>query len=136
LAVLFAVKEMDFALQSTRRLLSSLELLQPKRRELMKIDHLRITLTQAVTTFVQLQTLVCPFDSEADVTPPISLRVKWINKEEEVSGIVQRLEGHKSSISLLLNILQWYVVALMQLSFLLDVLCSANPLAANPIVKL
>jgi hypothetical protein len=34
-------------------------------------------------------------------------RLKWVWKEADVSRTIKRLEGHKSSISLILNILQW-----------------------------
>jgi hypothetical protein len=106
-AALFAVKEMDFALQSIRMLLSTLESLRPARRAMVEIDHLRVTVTQTVTTFTKLQALICPYDFDVNSAASAWIRIRWVAKEDEISGVIQRLEGHRSSISLLLNILQW-----------------------------
>jgi hypothetical protein len=106
-AALFSVKEMDFALQSARKLLSSLQKLQPARRAMVEISHLVITITQSATSFARLQALVCPFDYDVNSAASAWLRLKWVTKEDEISNAVRGLESHKSSLSLLLNILQW-----------------------------
>lgn len=36
-------------------------------------------------------------------------RAKWLFKEGKVATIVQRLQNHKASFTLMLSILQWYV---------------------------
>jgi hypothetical protein len=36
-------------------------------------------------------------------------RLKWTLKETEVQDIIQRIQNHKISLTLMLSILQWYI---------------------------
>jgi hypothetical protein len=104
---LFAVKEMGFALSSAERLLSDLFALQSGRKAMVELEHLVVTITQSVITFKELESLICPEADAKSSLITIRSRLKWAWKEEAVSRAVLRLQGHKSSLSLLLNILQW-----------------------------
>jgi hypothetical protein len=101
-----AVKEMNFALSFAQRLLSNLTSLQRDRKAMIEVEYLVIILTQSVITITELEKLVCPTSFQRDKRQAWE-RLKWVWKEESVSRAVLRLEGHKSSMSLLLNILQW-----------------------------
>lgn len=80
----------------------------PRRRiGLIQLNQLVATLTEAVLTFSELEALVLPFEN-------MHLRatdlVRWLWKEDSVSPILQRLQRHKSSLFLMLNIVQWYLL--------------------------
>jgi hypothetical protein len=108
-SALFAVKSMEFALSSTQRLLSNLLVLRPDRKALVELDHLVITVTQSIITFRKLESLVCPeFVLKSSKTTAWE-RLQWARKEEAIGRLVQELERHKSSLSYMLNILQWQV---------------------------
>ena len=100
-------EETGFVLQSARNLLTSLYHLNPARRRLIEIDHLIIVVTTYTITLTKLQSLIFPFDYDASSAASAWLRMKWLAKEDEISAVVNQLEGHKSSLSLLVNILQW-----------------------------
>jgi hypothetical protein len=104
---LFAVKEMGFVLSSAQRLLSDLVALRSTRKAMVELDHLVITITQSVITFKELESLICVEADAKSSLVTIRSRLKWAWKEEAVSRAVLRLQGHKSSLSLMLNILQW-----------------------------
>jgi hypothetical protein len=78
-----------------------------RRLSMIEVDQLVATLTESVLTFSELELLVTPFGT----CPQASMRnrIKWAWKEDVVSRIMLRLDRHKSCLSLMLNIVQWYV---------------------------
>ena len=74
---------------------------------MIRLDQLLATLSEAVLTFSELEALV---ESIAKDRGRLSImsRLTSLWKEEEVTSIILRLERHKSSLSLMLNIAQWY----------------------------
>jgi hypothetical protein len=79
-----------------------------QRMALIQLDQLVAVLTEAVLTFSELEALVLPFQ---DVHLRTGDRLRWLWKEDSVSPILQRLQRHKSSLSLMLNIVQWHVLS-------------------------
>jgi hypothetical protein len=77
----------------------------PKRCEaLILLEHVLTTLTGCVTTYSDLQLLVDELDLE---THGIFDKLTWSRKESQISVLLLRLQNNKSSLSLMLNILQW-----------------------------
>jgi hypothetical protein len=106
-SALLAVKDMGVALSSIQRLLSNLSALRPRRKSMIELEHLVITVTQAVINLQYLESLlVSHFDSNGFKNTAWE-RIQWARKEDSIQRAVHRLEGHKSSLSLMLNILQW-----------------------------
>lgn len=64
-----------------------------------------VTLTGCVITSSELEVIV----NGVRVDPEMGFfdRVKWSIKEHQIKDIVQRIQNHKSSLTLILNILQW-----------------------------
>ncbi len=69
---------------------------------LVKVDQLVTILSGCVLTFSELEKLLDEMKVE-DFN--ILDRVKWAKKESAVMSVVQRLQNHKASLSLMLNIL-------------------------------
>ena len=72
------------------------------RTSLLKIDQLVAILSGCVLTFSELEKLLDQMKVE-DMA--ILDRVKWVRKETEILRLVQRLQNHKVSLSLMLNIM-------------------------------
>jgi hypothetical protein len=106
---MFAVEEMRLALISVEKLILDVPSVPRKRKALVEVDHLVITLTESVITFSDLEALVSPFVTDSVIDTSAWKRLKWAWKEEKVSLSIQRLESHKSSIIMMLSILQWQV---------------------------
>lgn len=76
-----------------------------ERRSLITLRNIVATLTACVTTYSDLERVVgrC-VDEEGKFK-----RIKWLFNESDIAEVLQRLQGHKSSLTLMLTILQWYV---------------------------
>jgi hypothetical protein len=109
--VLSEVKEVEISLSAIHKFLQGVASAPRQRIALIQLDQLIATLTEAVLTFSELEALVTPLAMQSKV--PTMERVKWALKEETVSSVMQRLQRHKSSLSLMLNIVQWLVFALI-----------------------
>lgn len=106
-ALLCETRDVQAALSSLQSLLVDLSASPPRRTALIQIDQLIVTLTESVLTFSELEAIITPL---AALTAPkftIRTRLRWTRAEGNCTKIVERLQRHKASISLMLNILQW-----------------------------
>jgi hypothetical protein len=101
------VQEVQAALSSLQSLLANLSSAPPHRAALIQLDQLIVTLTEAVLTFSELETTIAPFSVAQGAKLPLKSRLKWTRAESNCTKLVERLQRHKASISLMLNILQW-----------------------------
>jgi hypothetical protein len=99
------VKAVEISLSAIQKFLLGLSSAPRQRITMIQVDQLLATLTEAVLTFSDLEALVKPLatDSESSMIE----RIRWCWKEDDVSRIMIRLERHQSSLSLMLNIVQW-----------------------------
>lgn len=76
-----------------------------KRKNLILLEHILITLTGCVTTYSDLQTKV----DDLETSPGMGFlaKVQWWREESGIGALVGRLQNHKSSLTLMLTILQW-----------------------------
>lgn len=79
-----------------------------ERGALILLEHVLTTLTGCVTTYSDLQRVM----DGLNVNPSMGMfdRLKWSREEQKLSLILQRLQNHKSSLTLMLTILQWLVL--------------------------
>jgi hypothetical protein len=110
--VMVAVEGMRMALSSVEQLIRTISAVPQRRKALIQLDHLIITLTHSMITFSDLESLVSPFVVDSAAGPSTWDRLKFAWQEDRISNSIQRLESHKSSITLMLSILQWYVKGL------------------------
>ncbi|KAI9694371.1 MAG: hypothetical protein M1820_008971 [Bogoriella megaspora] len=76
----------------------------PERGSLILIEHILTTLTGCVTTYSELQCLLDSLNSGENMK--IFDKLKWARLKGRISILVQRLQNHKSSLTLMLTILQ------------------------------
>ncbi|KAI0908574.1 P-loop containing nucleoside triphosphate hydrolase protein [Ustulina deusta] len=103
-ALLLSVSEMRMVLQSVSDLIDNFLKYPPKRRALVRLDHLIICLTQAVLSFSELEKFVNPWVSRTQRT--LWQRWKLTSQGERINRFNIKLQENKVSISLVLSILQ------------------------------
>jgi hypothetical protein len=74
------------------------------RRLMLSLRNIVATLTACVTTYSDLELVVSKCVEAGKVQ-----RMKWMINEGEIVELVQRVQAHKLSLTLMLTILQWYV---------------------------
>ena len=106
--VLSEVNDVRISLSALHKFLLGLAYAPRRRVALIQLDQLVATLTESVLTFSELEDLLTPFSASPCL--PIIERAKWFRKEGTILHIMQRMQRHKISLSLRLNIVQWCVL--------------------------
>ena len=105
-AALAAVEEMRMVLTSVKLVMDRLSTLPRNRKEMIHVRHLVITFREAIRSFSELEAIVDPA-AGADGRSFKWDKVKWWLEEQNIIHTVQQLELHKTSLSVMLSILQW-----------------------------
>ncbi|PVI06946.1 hypothetical protein DM02DRAFT_649288 [Periconia macrospinosa] len=100
------INEVRAALSSLQTLLTDLSSAPPSRAALIQLDQLIVILTESVLTFSELEAIVSPLAASPGKKFSLINRLKWTRAEGNCLKMVERLQRHKASISLMLNILQ------------------------------
>lgn len=106
------VAEIAAALRSLSSYLDRKARASPGREALILLEHVLTTLTGCVLTYSDLQTLL---DSLQHSPKKVFDKLKWARNEKQITVLVSRLQNHKSSLTMMLTILQWYVEATVKL---------------------
>lgn len=75
------------------------------RAALIQLDDIIVILTQTVLVFSELQTLVAPLSSQKRLSG--WQRLNWPRNEAAAMRLVNQLQRHKTSLTLLLQIIRW-----------------------------
>jgi len=102
------VTGIQVVLSSLQRLLDNLSDAPPARTSLIRLDQVIITLTDAVLAFSELQSFLQTLGMLEGQSLSISARLRLAINGSTTSNLVSRLQGHKATLSLMLNIMQWY----------------------------
>lgn len=105
-SILFEVADISAALGHLQDFLVDRTNAATERRNLILLDQLLTTLTGCVTTYSDIQFILMGLNISEDMGT--FDRIKWMRQEERLNTLVQRLQSHKSSLTLMLTILQWY----------------------------
>ncbi|KAL9628464.1 MAG: hypothetical protein Q9164_007266 [Protoblastenia rupestris] len=100
------VSETSVILSQLQSFLLGQESADRSRTSLLKIDDIVTIVTGCLLTFAELEDLLDQLKTEGMDTLD---RVKWIKKESTIKDLIQRLQSHKASLSLMLNILNGLV---------------------------
>lgn len=104
--MLAQVQELEICLSALQSFLLGIGSAPRGRTSMIRVEQLVAILTEAVLTFSELEALVTAIVKDKGRLPVIA-RLTSLWKEEIVSSIMLRLERHKSSLSLMMNIAQW-----------------------------
>lgn len=99
------------ALEQLQIYLMGAERTNVARRTLLSLRNIVATLTACVKTYSDLEIMV--FKCLDDQTRQVK-RIKWLINEADINELTQRVQGHKSSLTLMLQVLQWYVLCYSQ----------------------
>jgi hypothetical protein len=92
-------------LPGLKAMLDDLESMTSRRKAMIKVDQLLTTLTDGVLLFDELEFLVRNLSAHHS---NVIHRAKWLRKEKALSSLILRLQSFKSSIGVMLHIVQWY----------------------------
>ena len=105
--VLTEVSDIGEILSQLQSFLLGLNSPKTSRASLLKVDKVVTIVSGCVLTFSELEQLLDEMKTEdLDVLD----RLKWARKESVVVDLIQRLQNHKASLSLVLNILNGFVL--------------------------
>ncbi|EPS45748.1 hypothetical protein H072_116 [Dactylellina haptotyla CBS 200.50] len=102
---LITVKETSLILKQLELYINQVHSVSDDIRSLLSIDHLSETLTGCVLTHSELEKHL-DFIKRPEQDVSMFDRGKWLLREKEIKSVVIRLEGHKSTFTLILQILQ------------------------------
>ncbi|KAF5589555.1 nicotinamide mononucleotide permease [Fusarium pseudocircinatum] len=102
--LVFEVADITAALGSLQAYVCGQAHAPGERGALILLEHVLTTLTGCVTTFSDLQSLM----DQLNLSPDMGTidKMKWARQESNIAAIVQRLQNHKSSLTLMLTVLQ------------------------------
>jgi len=100
------VGELQISLSAVQSFLLGISSASRGRISMIRVEQLVAILTEAVLTFSELEALVTSIIQDKGRLPIMS-RLLSLWKEDVVTSIMLRMERHKSSLSLMLNIAQW-----------------------------
>ena len=104
--VLAEVNDIEGILSQLQSYLLGMESPDRSRATLLKLDTVVTVVSGCVLTFSELEKLLDELKKEnLDVLDCL----KWARKEVEIAILVQRLQNHKASLALMLNILNGFV---------------------------
>ena len=83
--------------------------LAPQRAALIQLDDIVVILTQTVLVFSELETFVRPLLAHGRVSR--WQQITWTWEQSGASRLVNQLQHHKTSLSLMLQIMQWCAVS-------------------------
>ena len=78
------------------------ELIDISRASLLRIEHVVTIISDCVKTFSELEQIV---DWTRTNDFSVLNRTKWVVRENDITKLMQRLQQHKASLSLMLNVL-------------------------------
>ena len=108
--VLTEVTDINGILSHLQSFLLGTQSANRSRTSLLKVDHTVTILSGCVMTFSELEKILDGLETK-DVRVLDSM--KWARKETEIIAITQRLQNHKASLSLMLNILNGFDARLL-----------------------
>ncbi|KAI0430749.1 hypothetical protein F5Y09DRAFT_306787 [Xylaria sp. FL1042] len=103
-SILFEVADVSAVLGQLQDFLIDRTKAASERGNLILLEQLLITLTGCVTTYSDIQFILTSLNISEDMGT--FDRIKWTRQEDKLNTLVQRLQCHKSSLTLMLNIIQ------------------------------
>jgi len=92
-------------LQQLQLLLLGRVKVNQQRTSLILVDQVVITLSACVATFSELDVFIGTLDSDNNLG--ILDRIRWASKTSTIKEFFEKLEMHKSSLTLMMTILTW-----------------------------
>ena len=108
--VLTEVCDIGGILSHLQSCLLGLDLPDRSRVSLLRVEMLETIVGGCVLTFSELEKLLDELKTDNTDTLDILDRLKWARKESALAGLIQRLQNHKTSLSLVFDILNGFAL--------------------------
>ena len=103
--VLGEVSDISASLLQLQRFLSDTGVISRSHEELLKVDQIRIVLSNCMLVFAQMEELVEPLRSYDPYRP--ARRIQWTLKGRKIQRLLGRLKSSEKSLTLMLVTLTW-----------------------------
>ena len=104
-AVLAEVEHIRLVFRALQNFLDRAARISGARAALIQLEDVVVILTQTVLVFSELETMIEPLSNKNKLS--YFRRVTWTRTQPGVNRIVNQLQRHKTSLTLLLQIIQW-----------------------------
>ena len=105
-AVLSEIEHIKIVFRALQSFVDRTRTVTRYRATLIQIEDFTVILTQTVIVFSELETLITPLSASSGRSS-IRRRLNWSRQEAGVNRLVNQLQRHKTSLSLLLQVIQW-----------------------------
>ncbi|KAL8831878.1 MAG: hypothetical protein Q9170_005105 [Blastenia crenularia] len=105
--VLAEVSDISGTLAPLQSFLLGNESSDRSRTELLQIDQVITIMSGCVLTFSELEKLLDKLEADGK---GILHRIQWAKKEKAIASLIQRLQNHKASLSLILQVLNGHAI--------------------------
>ena len=107
-AILTEIEHIQIVFRALQRFIDHTRAVSRQRAALVQLEDVTVILTQTVLVFSELETLLIPL-SGSGLHSSLRQRLAWSRQETGIQRLVNQLQRHKTSLSLLLQIIQWLV---------------------------
>ncbi|CAJ0544356.1 Ff.00g035750.m01.CDS01 [Fusarium sp. VM40] len=104
--ILYAVAEMRLALLSMSGLVDKFSRISARRKAMVQLDHLVISLSRAVMTFTDLELFLSDWPEISSMQSSAWRRIRWAMKEDKATHLLKRLSENRMALIFILSILQ------------------------------
>lgn len=105
------VTDVRSAISRLYDLIEHMDLVPSGAKSMIGVQDAVVSVSEMVVSFDSLLGLLGPFNVDgAPSVDNIWDKARWLRKKDDVARSIQQIQTHKGSITLILNILQWFVV--------------------------
>ena len=104
-AISAEVEHIEIVFRALKNFVDRARAVSRPRAALLQIEDVATILTRTVLVFGELQTLMASFSPHRQIM--LSTRLRWARSESGIRRLVDQLQQHKTSLSLLLQVIQW-----------------------------
>jgi hypothetical protein len=105
-SIVTEIQHIEIVFRALQRLIDRAALVTRQRAAMIPLEDVTVILTQTVLVFSELETVVNPL-SLGGKQSVLRRRLGFSRKETGINRLVNQLQRHKTSLSLLLQIIQW-----------------------------
>jgi hypothetical protein len=99
------VKSITMVLTQLQKYIDGTAHVSTQRRSLIHVEHVTATLTECVMNYSEIDALLKTLHLDQGLNAWD--RAMWLLKREDIERLVGRLQNHKSTLGLMLQIIQW-----------------------------
>lgn len=105
-AILTEMEHVQLVFRALQRFIDHTSTVNRQRAALVQVEDVTVILTQTVLIFSKLQALIARLSADSQHSNRFQ-RLRWSRIEPGINRLVNQLQRHKTSLSLLLQIIQW-----------------------------